>query len=123
MQVGFLEVIGNAIVEYYRKKIDDSMHLAFSQLKKILYKKGVADEELKQKLGPFRIIVDKAFCYLRYGIFNGAYLARVEHLYNQIIELLSTMSQQNMCPQQITVPVVASLAILKTHRSIMLDDF
>ncbi|CAG8589761.1 13322_t:CDS:2 [Gigaspora margarita] len=116
MQAGFLEVIGNAIVEDYRKKIDDR--------NKVL--KGVADEELKQKLETFGIIVDNTptQLYLLKDIINILlkFRARVERLYNQIIALLSITSQQNMRPQRITVPVVASPAILKTHRSIILDD-
>ncbi|RIB17373.1 hypothetical protein C2G38_2187423 [Gigaspora rosea] len=136
MQAGFLEVVGNAIVEDYKKKVDDrikvlkAMWLAFSQLEDSLYEKGVAGEELKQKLETFGIIVDRRH-FVFY--FDGVYLvdeifsftlpdmptqlyllkdiinillkfrARVEHLYNQINVLLSMAFQENIRPQWITV--------------------
>ncbi|CAG8563311.1 42038_t:CDS:2 [Gigaspora margarita] len=59
MQVGFLEVIKNTVVEDYKKNLMNQCVWHFL-IGKILYEKVVADEELKQKLETFRIIVNQA---------------------------------------------------------------
>ncbi|CAI2190104.1 846_t:CDS:2, partial [Funneliformis geosporum] len=81
-QIGFLEVVGNAIVENHKKKTADlqkilkAMRLAFFQLTKTLQEKGITDEEmLKRKLETYGIFVDRRdFIFYAMIYYDGAYL-------------------------------------------------
>ncbi|CAG8667593.1 1419_t:CDS:10 [Funneliformis caledonium] len=104
-QIGFLEVVGNAIVEDHKKmttdlqKILKAMRLAFFQLTKTLWEKGITDEEkLKRKLETYGIFVDNTptqLCLLK-DIVTGllSFRARVEHTYTQITNLLKSATSR-----------------------------
>jgi len=82
LQVGFLEVVGNAIVEDHKKRTDDlqkilkAMRLAFFRLEESLREKGVDDEKkLKQKLETFGILVDRrVFAFYAMNYYDEAFL-------------------------------------------------
>ncbi|CAI2188270.1 16942_t:CDS:10, partial [Funneliformis geosporum] len=82
LQVGFLEVVGNAIIEDHIKRVGDlqkilkAMRLAFFRLEESLREKGVDDEKkLKQKLETFGILVDRRdFAFYAMNYYDGAFL-------------------------------------------------
>ncbi|CAG8480831.1 13800_t:CDS:10 [Funneliformis caledonium] len=91
LQVGFLEVVGNAIIEDHIKRVGDlqkilkAMRLAFFQLEESLREKGVDDEKkLKQKLETFGILVDRRdFAFYVMNYYDRAFLVdEIFFIYN-----------------------------------------
>ncbi|CAG8528691.1 10922_t:CDS:10 [Rhizophagus irregularis] len=111
LQVGFLEVVGNAIVKDHKKIIGD--------LQKILKEKGVVDEKkLRQMIETFGILVDRRdFAFFAMNYYDGAYLARVEYLNTRIIELLRDATSRRRSRRTTTAVDVSPQNAEKTRRN------